>query len=160
MNFLGTPFKITYTARNFVSGLTGIIATVRRPDGLKVGPVPMTEIADSEFSGVYEAIFPTTVGDPQGDYVVVVKEGTYKSHSKVSLFRNEGGGGSTPESSESSKTLIGKIIGGRVSGIVKASSLIGNIIETKTIKGVLLNQTTLVGTVKSERLLGVAKCKI
>ena len=159
MNYLGTPFKITYTARNFVSGLTGIIATVRRPDGLKVGPVSLVEIADSEFQGVYEASFPTTVGDPQGDYVVVVKEGNYKSHSKISLFRNEGGGSSI-ESPESSKTLIGRVIGGRVSGIVKASSLTGNILETKTIKGVIFNQTTLVGTVKSERLLGVAKCKI
>lgn len=156
---LGLPLKITYEAVNFRSGLTGITATVLRPDGVKLGPIALTEIAHGEFSGIYQGVVGTSLGDPEGDWVYTVIEGTRRSTVKVNMTLSEGGGGIDLSSGQESKKVVGLIKSNFVSGTCKASQLFGTI-GTQILRGVVLNtEQTIIGKVGAQALKGVASCK-
>ena len=156
---LGIPLRITYEAVNFRSGLTGITATVLRPDGFKMGPVALTEIAHAEFSGVYQAIVPTNLGDPEGDWIYTVNESGKRSTVKVNLTLNEGGGSVDPTDSQEARKIVGAIKSNFVRGTCKAQSLFGTI-STQVLRGVVLNtEQIIVGKIGATSLKGVASCK-
>lgn len=80
MALLGTPYKITYWAKNAKTGLSGITAKIQRPDGSIIGPLILTEMTDPSFSGAYTATLSTAGTDPEGNYIVVLSSPNEASH--------------------------------------------------------------------------------
>jgi hypothetical protein len=157
---LGTPYKFTYTARSFSSGLS-LTAKVMRPSGSVQGTYPMTEFADPSFSGVYFFDILTTQLNQEGEYSVVVVEDDYKVVGKVSM-RLPLEGEPTPVCEplraiiKTSKLnglikmeskLIGYLKPSKVSGMINVSSLVGKI-KSLEIKG----------EIKTQKIIGVIKC--
>jgi len=164
MELLGKPYKIVYESKNFVSGLTGIIATLIKPDGNTLGPFALTEIAESGFSGVYSANVTLTTSDQEGMYTGVIfspNEGNYSRAFKVSFINPDtiGGGAIGGGESPSGKTLIGKIKIKKLSGYLKHTKLKSGLKNSK-LSGSIKKDTKLIGVAKKGRLMGVLKCKI
>lgn len=87
MGQLATPYRIVYQAKNFTTGVTGVVAFVMKPNNAMAGPFPMTEMA-SPFLGNYYCDFFTTSSDPQGEYLEMIfspNEGI-KSSKKFGLY--------------------------------------------------------------------------
>lgn len=69
---LGKPYRVVYTAKNFVSGLSQITATVIRPD-LTISPsYEMYEFDNVALKGCYYYDLETSADDPLGDYIVII----------------------------------------------------------------------------------------
>lgn len=71
MGYLGVPFTLSYSARNYRSGLTNVIALVIKPNGSIAGPYQMSEAA-APFGGRYYAQFLTSTSDPEGEYLAEI----------------------------------------------------------------------------------------
>jgi hypothetical protein len=157
---LGTPYKFTYTARGFSSGLS-LTAKVMRPNGSLHGTYSLTEFVDPSFSGVYFFDLLTTQLNPEGEYTIVVTENDYKAAGKVSM-RIPAEGDPMPVCEpikaiiktsklsgiiKSENKLIGHLKPSKVSGTIKASGLVGKI-KTNLIKG----------EIKTQKIIGVIKC--
>ncbi len=165
MELLGKPYKIVYESKNLVGGLTGIFATIIKPDGNAIGPFPLTEIAQAGFSGVYTATLNLTTSDLEGTYtglVISPNEGNYSRAFKATFIHPDsvgGGGAIGGGSGPSGRNLIGKI---------KIKKLVGSIENTKTcgilkkskLSGSMTKNNKLKGVAKPNKLSGVLKCKI
>jgi hypothetical protein len=66
---LGVPFRICYESKNMVSGLTDVFCRVLRPDLSIAATLPMAEMTEPGFQGLYEATLPTTTSDPEGEWI-------------------------------------------------------------------------------------------
>jgi len=69
---LGKPYRIVYTAKNFIRDLIGITCKIIRPDLTISGPYEMTEFYDEDLKGCYYYDFETTKTDELGDYIVII----------------------------------------------------------------------------------------
>jgi hypothetical protein len=94
MGVLGGTTTVLYTSKNCKTGVTGITAKVRKPDGTYLGPFTLTEVVESGFEGSYLLTFNTSTSDPVGDYVGLITEGNLCTpFSKLIQDPNAGGGG-------------------------------------------------------------------
>lgn len=86
MALLGVSFRIMYQSKNHVSGLIDVSAKIKRPDGVVIGPLVLTEVADTDFEGSYTATYTPAETDPEGNYIVALKspsEGNHKDFKTV-----------------------------------------------------------------------------
>lgn len=128
---LGRPYRVFYTAKNIQSGLTGIVANVMRPDGVVLGPFTLLELANTNFSGIYYFDLLTTQLMPEGEYLVTVKEGSYKSPVKITF--------TLPTEQEVN---------------IDTQKIIGTIKVSQKLKGIISNGVSIVGRIKSNRIVG------
>lgn len=65
---VGGTYRVLYEAKNLSTGLDNIFATIRRPDGVKVGPVQLSEEIIPELLGnySYDLLIPTNA--PVGEW--------------------------------------------------------------------------------------------
>ena len=80
MALLGVPFKISYWAKNAKTGLSSISAKVLRPDGVIIGPLLLTEVADTFFQGNYTATYSPSTTDPEGNYIISLSSPNEDNH--------------------------------------------------------------------------------
>lgn len=157
---LGTPYKFTYTARGFTSGLS-LTAKVMRPSGTIHGTYPLTEFADPSFAGIYFFNLLTTQLNSEGEYTIVVVEDDYKVAGKVSM-RLPVEGEPTPIC-EPLKAIVKT---SKLSGIIKSENkLIGHLKESKVSAKIKTNVVigkikteTIRGEIKTQKIIGVIKC--
>lgn len=90
MAILGVPFKISYWAKDAQSGLSSITAKIMRPDGIIIGPLILTELADAFFAGSYSATYTPGENDPEGNYIIAISSPNENSHKafKTEYFEN------------------------------------------------------------------------
>lgn len=132
---LGRPYRVFYTAKNIQSGLSGIVANVLRPDGSIVGPFNLLELANTNFSGIYYFDFLTTQLMPEGEYLITVKEGSYKSPVKVTFGLPTGN-----DIVVDNQKIVGKIIKKqKVSGELIHGSIVGKVGSNRIIGGISSN---------------------
>lgn len=86
---LGRPYKISYTAKNFASGLTNIVARVEKPNGTYIGLFPLIEEVDSFYAGSYYFNLVLSNADLEGEYTVSIVEPTsgHREIFKVTMER-------------------------------------------------------------------------
>lgn len=90
MAYLGTPYRVLYEAKNFLSGLTSVKAFVVKPDNSVAGLYTLSEYAFQSMSGLYYFDLMTSITDIEGEWTVMVlspSESIRYTH-KVSLQRN------------------------------------------------------------------------
>lgn len=83
---LGRPETVVYSAKNLQTGLTDIKAYVRKPDGVIVGPIALTEMSNINFKGFYTFNFETLETDDFGIYTGVIvspNEDNYRTPFKI-----------------------------------------------------------------------------
>ena len=165
---LGKPYKFFYSARNFVSGLTDIIALVKKPDGSTHGTFPLTELSGSLFFGTYFFDLTTIQADLSGEYTIVIYEQTaiFREISKVSMSLPSGDDLDVSIEAElfgkiSSDIIIGKIEAStNLIGVIENIELSGKIIDNEIIKGVL-DSNILFATISEDTILGkLSECTI
>lgn len=95
MAVIGRPYPLFYLSKNGLSGITPIVAKIRKPDGTFIGPITLTEIVEPGFEGRYTATINTPEGsDPVGDYLVAINEPDgFKAIHRVNFESASGGGG-------------------------------------------------------------------
>jgi len=71
---LGAPYRFFYSSKNYVSGLTNIMAKVKRPDDATLGIYTLVETGDADFAGTYYFDMVATQLMPEGEYTVIIKE--------------------------------------------------------------------------------------
>lgn len=76
---LGQVYRAVYTAKNFATGVAGIVLNVRLPDNTTDGPFAMSEMP-APFTGHYFYDYGTAVSDPQGVYVFSVSSPNENGH--------------------------------------------------------------------------------
>ena len=103
---MATPnsiFKIHYEAKNFETGLTDVVAYVKKPNGVVSGLMPMTENS-APFNGTYGVDYQVLLSDPHGEYIGIAVSPTngIKSSFRFSVSESGtvSGGGSCDESVE------------------------------------------------------------
>lgn len=159
---LGRPYRVFYTAKNIQSGLSGIVANVLKSDGSIVGPFNLLEIANSNFSGVYYFDFLTTQLMPEGEYLITVLEGSYKSPLKVSY--------SLPTESESifdgqkitgtikmAQKVIGRVSNGTILGTIKTNRIGGIVTSNGGLNGVV-RALKLIAKIEPKKITGKIIC--
>lgn len=159
---LGRPYRVFYTAKNIQSGLSGIVANVLKADGSISGPFNLLEIANSNFSGVYYFDFLTTQLMPEGEYLITVLEGSYKSPLKVSY--------SLPTESESifdgqkitgtikmAQKVVGRISNGMVLGRLKSNRIGGVVISNGSLNG-MVRAIKLIAKIEPKKITGKIIC--
>lgn len=159
---LGTPYRFTYTARGFSSGLS-LSAKVIKPNGSVLGTFSLVEFAEIEFAGVYYFDMLTTQLMPEGEYVVVVNEIGYKIAGKVSMRLPNAG----EESFSICEPAIGRIesrqISGKIQlnspilGVVNSNAIVGTVESRQIVKGVLTS-LKIVAKIETPTIIGVVKC--
>lgn len=142
---IGKPYKILYSSRNFVSGLTDIIAQVKKPDGSLHANYSLLEISGTMFQGTYSFDLASTQNDTKGEYSVVIEEQTSgtKQISKVSLQSESSGGSISVQDPE-------------IYGKMEESILIGSILSDTYISG-SLGLSILYGLIYGSNLIGTMK---
>lgn len=90
MAYLGTPFEISYLAKGFRTGLTNVVAYVRKPDTTVVGPLTLVE-GTGVFVGQYFTSFISQLSDPQGEYFATILSPTEsnKDSLRISLVTDQ-----------------------------------------------------------------------
>lgn len=74
---LGTPYRVVYAAKNFVSGVTGIVAKVMKPNNAVLGVYALSALPGGvDFAGLYYFDLITSTLDPEGEWVVVIQSPT------------------------------------------------------------------------------------
>lgn len=73
MAILGRVYPITYFAKNGKTGLTDVMAKVKKPDGSIDGPFALTEDL-AEFAGSYYVNYFTSAAGLEGEYIFLVWE--------------------------------------------------------------------------------------
>lgn len=71
MGYIGTPYRVVYESKDFVSGLLDVAGAVIKPNGVRVGPYPLSEML-APFQGRYYFDFMTSGSDPAGEYFALV----------------------------------------------------------------------------------------
>jgi len=154
IGILGRNYKFTYGARNFVSGLS-ITASVIKPDGSLLGNYSLTEFSYASMKGIYFFDMVTSDSMEEGEYSVVVVEGTYKNHSKVTMRLSFGGSGNIIQDE-------------KVLGIISASSIVGVVENVRQILVSIPNvnligkinlQESLIGKIKDEKITAILNYK-
>jgi hypothetical protein len=69
---LGKPYRVVYTSRNFVSGLSQINCRIIRPDLTISDSYALTEFTEPGLAGCYYYDFLTTEDDSLGDYIIII----------------------------------------------------------------------------------------
>ena len=75
MGFIGTlgkPYRIVYTAKNFVTGLTLITIKLIKPNRDISLAYSMLEFVDEDLKGCYYYDLETTKEDELGDYIAII----------------------------------------------------------------------------------------
>ena len=88
MALLGTKYTVVYEAKNLASGLTGITATIVKPDSSTIGPLALIEYAAPDLAGVYYAEFTPSTADPEGEWIGVIEspnEGNHRRAFRISF---------------------------------------------------------------------------
>ena len=152
---LGKQYKFTYGARNYVSGLAGVTATVLKPDGSLLGNYSLQEFSYPTMKGIYFFDIVTTDSMPEGEYSVCVKEGDYRSNSKVTMRLNYG-----LDLEETQEKLTGVIFGKSLTGVINVSKAISGVIQNKNIIGVIDSVKKLNGTILSQKIIGTIESDI
>lgn len=83
---LGKPYRVVYTAKNFVAGLSQIKIRVIKPNLTLSTLLPMSEFTEEGLTGCYYYDFETTKDDSLGDYIMII-DNPEQSH-KCSLRIN------------------------------------------------------------------------
>lgn len=128
---LGRPYKVVYAAKNFVTGLTNIVARVEKPNGTYIGLFPLIESGDAFFTGIYSFDLNLSALNPEGEYTIVIIEPTsgHKDVRKVTM-ELDGAGGGGGGSGANSVLLFGKINNNILTGKIKMPSVLtGKILE-------------------------------
>lgn len=87
---LGKPVEIGYISKNLRTGLTNIVAKVRKPDGSVVGPFGLTESAHIDFKGLYTFKFYTNAEvDDIGEYFVSILSPSENNHRAITKVTYE-----------------------------------------------------------------------
>jgi hypothetical protein len=155
---LGKPYKFFYSARNFTSGLTDIIALVKKPDGSAKGTYSLSELSGSLFVGTYYFDLPTTQNEPEGEYSVIIYEQTsaHREIAKVTLQLTTGSVEQdiNPElfgtiSSEALTYKIAKDL--PIYGVLSANRLTGVIMADSRVNGIM--QSNVITAKISEEIL-------
>jgi len=153
MGQLAKTAIISYESKNRTSGLTDIEVTIRRPNGLDIGPFSMIE----DRPGFYRYNFLTTLLDLEGDYLGFIKspsESNYETQVKLSLFLPGASGGGGEASS--GIQAVGKILNGMLVGKVVSNSIIKGIRTSGVLIGRIQARTLIQGKI----LNGVIKGKV
>lgn len=160
---LGRPYRVFYTAKNIQSGLSGIVANVLKPDGSIVGPFNLLEIANSNFSGVYYFDFLTTQLMPEGEYLITVLEGSYKSPVKVSYSLPTDSSESIFDGQKITGTIKvaqrvrGRISNGSILGTIKANRISGSVVSNGIVVGVV-RVLRLIAKIEPKKITGKIIC--
>jgi len=72
MAVLGVDERIVYEAKRYRTGLTNVVAFVTKSDLSVSGPYPLTEFSSTPFKGLYFFDLVTTLGQPEGEWMIVV----------------------------------------------------------------------------------------
>ena len=88
---LGTPYRSYYLSKNYVSGLTGIYAQVRKPDGSIAGNFPLVESSGTMYAGTYWFDLYTLSSDPAGEWLVMAYSPTenYRAFEKITYVSTQ-----------------------------------------------------------------------
>ena len=70
MATLGTSYRVFYQSKNQASGLTGIFAQAKKPDGSTIGNFPLVELSGPMFLGCYYFDLITSASDPEGKWLI------------------------------------------------------------------------------------------
>lgn len=95
---LGTTFRVVYAAKNFATGVTGVVCNVRLPDNTNDPGNPFALSAmPSPYDGLYFFDYSTGLGDPEGVYTFHISSPNEDSHKAAQtenfLLPSGGGGG-------------------------------------------------------------------
>lgn len=91
---VGTNYRVVYETKNLVSGIDNIFATIKKPDGNKIGPFQLVEEVIAELVGTYSIEIPIPSNAPIGEWtglVISIDEGI-KSGFRFSVTDLDGGG--------------------------------------------------------------------
>ena len=81
MAILGTPYRIAYESKNRSTGLVGITATVKKPNGAIIGPLAMAEFSETVLKGLYFVDLITLTTDPIGEWIGSIASPNENAHS-------------------------------------------------------------------------------
>lgn len=145
MSFLGQPYRVVYEAKNFKTGLVGVTAKVKRPDGVVIGAFALTEFAEAEFKGMYFFDLLTVLADPVGEWIGVVTSGTHKAGFRVSY---------QPPFSQITNIFIGD---NALKAHIESDDVLGKVqSEQNIVTGVVDQNRTLTATVKQDETKGTS----
>lgn len=84
---LGQFYRFFYSSKNYVPGLTNVMAKVKRPDDITLGVFTLVEVGDPDFAGTYYFDMVATQLMPEGEYTVIIKElaSGFRQVSKVTM---------------------------------------------------------------------------
>ena len=127
---LGRPYRFFYSARNYVTGLSDILAQVKKPDGSLHGNYTLSEFTGGLFDGTYYFNILSTQNDPAGEYTVAIVEQTsgHKTIQKVTLDTAS------------------------VDGVEVAEPELFGVLKDEYINASIVSQSTLNGSLESESL--------
>jgi hypothetical protein len=160
---LGVPYRFFYSSKNYVSGLTNIVAKVKRPDDVTLGVYVLIEVADVDFSGTYYFDIVANQLLPEGEYTVVIKELTsgFRQISKVTMTNQVESSANSSEIDIVGQLLpdnqiIGEIVlDPLIIGTLFDAPIVGIVDDQKTINGVTTDGIIL-GTISlDDSIIGV-----
>lgn len=104
---LGQKYRVFYESSKRDSGISNITATIKRPDGVKVGPLSLTEEILPEFFGTYSVEYTIPTNAPLGEWTGIVEspEEGVKSGFRFSVESDSSSSG-VIESSEDEVDLV------------------------------------------------------
>ena len=105
---LGNKYRILYEAKNLQTGLSNISATLRRPDGVKIGPVNLTEEGFSELLGNYAYDLTISANAPVGEWTgtILSSDEGIKSSFRFSVSDDSGSSSSAGDTEEQVDLLV------------------------------------------------------
>lgn len=158
MAILGLPYRIIYEAKDLRSGLVDVFARIRKPNGVWIGPFPLTEESDPSMAGIYTYNLSTALADPEGEWYGHIDSPTenHRVGIRISFSRSSGSGGTIDIGCPK---LVGRIrlrrsLLGRVS-----KTTFKAILKSKRIQGTVMTTPIVQGKIKSNRLTGRILCK-
>lgn len=105
---VGTNYRVVYESKDLVSGVDNIFAIIKRPDGVKVGPIQLSEEVITELAGTYsvEILIPTNAPIGEWSGVVYSMDEALKSAFRFSVTDGLGGGVSSSDCEEEVDLII------------------------------------------------------
>ena len=163
---LGRPYRFFYSAKNYATGLSNIIAQVKKPNGSFHGNYTLLEFTGGLFDGSYYFDIPSTQNDPEGEYVIAILEQTslHKTTQKVTLDLNTSDGGAEIQDPD----LFGRIYSESITGkIINNGSLVAHVnndsLSAKLSEDIivgLIENTPIKYSIREEYLIGkLSECK-
>ena len=153
---LGIPRRVAYASRNFASGIVGIEAWVKKPNGAPLGMYGLEEEPGLAFKGIYSFFLPTTQLMPEGEYLISIMEPgndlrvVQQIHFTLPVV---------PPGIDINEVALTGVIRTRprINGRVTLGQSLRGVINKSVLSGVLLQEQSINGKVKVGSLVGTIK---